>query len=432
MQHGDYIDILACSAKSVTEIVRLIHRLIIPAIQTVSLGITMVEKIIRPECVENLVPPKFRTTQLVPLQRLKQALLSMPADSMYDYQYTWSSVLDGTRLILQSGFDYARDLLSDEDFGGVLRQRYHDLHHLAVELAESFESSEDPPLVVQGKPDHAVEPTLLGIAQGVEMVLQRLKIIEQEIKDLKQEIQGLRQYENRLLIELHRKVDYLVNYNIQLEERKVPRLFYFVKVQDNYSKRLVTRIFPGMTALRLHMLCEFRSEMHVVDDQIGCELMQVDNQTVKCLVPYVSKLMKLLTFALKIGAHVAAGMGEMIPDLGREVAHLFDSSLLYGMETAAAGALGAAAVGRLLVGTRGKSRSSTNNSRGSSGNVVQDMETARQWLVDFLKGQKISSGKDIAERFGLWRVRYIDDGKIAWVCSRHKETRGNEIIEIPL
>ena len=389
----------------------------------------MTESIIRPDCVKNLIPPRFRKAQLVPLQTLKQALLSMPADSMYDYQHTWSSVLTETRLILQSGFDYARDLLSDEDFREVLRRRYYDLHHLAAELAESFESTEDPAPAVQDKPGPSVEPSLSGIAKGVEMVLQRLKVIEQEIKDLKQEIQGLSHYENRLLIELHRKVDYLMNYNVQLEERKIPLLFYFVQVQNNYSKRLVTRIFPGMTALRLHMLCEFRGEMHVVDDQVGCELMQVDNQVVKCLIPYMSRLMKLLTFALKIGAHFAAGMGEMIPDLGREVAHLIDSSLFPGAEAVAAGALGAGAIWQ-LAGNRGRSRNT--NVRESSRNVVQDTRTARQWLVDFLKGQRVSSGKDIADRFGLWRVRYIDDGKIAWICRRHKETRGNEIIEVPV
>jgi hypothetical protein len=34
------------------------------------------------------------------------------------------------------------------------------------------------------------------------------------------------------------------------------------------------------------MLCEFRREMHAVEDQIGCDLVQVDNQAVKSLLPY--------------------------------------------------------------------------------------------------------------------------------------------------
>jgi hypothetical protein len=67
-----------------------------------------------------------------------------------------------------------------------------------------------------------VDPSILGIAKGVDMVLQRLKRVEQGIRDLKEEIVSLRYYEYYLVTELHRKMDYVMNYNIQLEERKVP------------------------------------------------------------------------------------------------------------------------------------------------------------------------------------------------------------------
>ncbi|KAJ7014283.1 hypothetical protein NC653_003786 [Populus alba x Populus x berolinensis] len=306
----------------------------------------------------------------------------------------------------------------------VLHRRYNDLYNLAVEL-------DVPPDNPDGG-DHTgnelekVDPSFAGIAKGVEQVLQRLKIIEQEIKDLKQEIQGLKYYEHRLLIELHRKVNYLVNYNIQVEERKVPNMFFFVRT-ENYSRRLITNMISGMTALRLHMLCEFRGEMHVVEDQIGCEMMQVDNIAVKSLAPYMKKFMKLLTFALKIGAHLAAGMGEMIPDLSREVSHLSGSSLMYGAAgTVAAGAVGAAALGRIQ-GSRNRSRAAE-----SSRNIQQDVKAAQQWVVDFLRDRRCSTGKDIAEKFALWRVRYRDDGQIAWICRRHMAIRCNEIIEVPI
>ncbi|KAJ6965962.1 protein TORNADO 1-like [Populus alba x Populus x berolinensis] len=186
-------------------------------------------------------------------------------------------------------------------------------------------------------------------------------------------------------------------------------------------------MISGMTALRLHMLCEFRGEMHVVEDQIGCEMMQVDNIAVKSLAPYMKKFMKLLTFALKIGAHLAAGMGEMIPDLSREVSHLSGSSLMYGAAgTVAAGAVGAAALGRIQ-GSRNRSRAAE-----SSRNIQQDVKAAQQWVVDFLRDRRCSTGKDIAEKFALWRVRYRDDGQIAWICRRHMAIRCNEIIEVPI
>ncbi|XP_068641891.1 protein TORNADO 1 [Aristolochia californica] len=417
-QLGHFIDVLACSTKNQTEILRLFRQLLIPTIQGMCQGITLTESIIRPQCVQNLIPPRYRKTQFVPLQQLKEALLTVPADSMYEYQHTWSSVSDGGRSILPSGFDFARDLLSEDDFHEILHRRYNDLYHLAIELEVPLENTQNPP---EDEHDSSVDPSLSGIAKGVEAVLQRLKIIETEIKDLKQEIQGLRYYEHRLLIELHRKVNHIANFSVQLEERKVPHMFYFVRT-ENYTRRLVTNIVSGMMALRLHFLCEFRREIHVIEDQIGCELMKVDNRAVQCLIPYMNKFMKLVTFALKIGAHLAAGMGHMIPDLSREVALLAESNFAYGAAAVGAGALGAAAIGsrsRHLQGDRSR-------------DVRQDLRGAHQWVVDFLRNNNCTSGKDIAEKFGLWRVRYRDDGQIAWVCRRHLETRINEIIEIPI
>ncbi|GFP99329.1 protein tornado 1 [Phtheirospermum japonicum] len=417
-QLGYSIDVLACSTKSPTEMLRLFQHLIIPAIQSLCNGITLTDHVLRSECVKNLTPPRYRRNQSVPAQHLKRALLSVPADNIYDYQHTWDSVIDDSRShILGPGFDFARDLLSDDDFREVLHTRYHDLYNLAMELQVPQEDTLDRPST---EITSSVDPTFVGIAKGVEAVLQRLKIIEQEIRDVKQEIQGLRYYEHRLLIELHRKMNYLVNYNIQLEERKVPNMLYFVRT-ENYSRRLITSVISGMNALRLHMLCEFRREMHVVEDQIGCEIVQVDNITMKCLAPYMKNFMKLLTFALKIGAHLAVGMGEMIPDLGREVAHLVDSPMVYG---AVAGAAAAGVTGAAAAAGSMKNR----NSR----DIEQELRAAQQWLVDFLRDKRCSTGKHIAEKFGLWRVRYRDDGQIAWVCKRHMHTRAYEIVEVPI
>ncbi|GAB4846046.1 Protein TORNADO 1 [Ancistrocladus abbreviatus] len=421
-QLGYCIDILACSTKNLTETLRLFQQLIIPAVQSLCHGVTLIENVIRPECVRNLTPPRYRKTQSVQLYQLKHALLSVPAENMYDYQHTWSPVSDSGRPILRAGFDFARDLLSDDDFREVLHRRYHDLFNLANELqvpAENNPDVPDPAASVSGETEIKIDPSFGGIAKGVEQVLQRLKIIEQEIRDLKQEIQGLRYYEHRLLIELHRKVDHLVSYNLQIEERKAPNMFFFVRT-ENYSRRLVTSIIPGMAALRLHMLCEYRREMHVVEDQMGCEVMQVDNVAVKCLAPYMTKFMKLLTFSLKIGAHLAAGMGEMIPDLSREVAHLLDSSLL----TSAAGATAAGAVGAMAMGS--------SRARHSSRDIQQDQRAAQQWVLDFLRDRGCSTGRDIAEKFGLWRVRYRDNGQIAWICRRHMSLRAHEVIEMPI
>ena len=142
-QLAHYIDVLACSTKNLTETIRLTQQLIIPAIHSFCNGVTLTENIMRPECVQNLTPPRFRKTQHVSLQQLKQALLSVPAESMYDYQHTWDPVSDSGRPVLGPGFDLARDLLSDDDFREVLHRRYNDLYNLAVELDVPPDSNPD-------------------------------------------------------------------------------------------------------------------------------------------------------------------------------------------------------------------------------------------------------------------------------------------------
>ncbi|KAD4178845.1 hypothetical protein E3N88_27436 [Mikania micrantha] len=318
-QLGYYIDVLACSTKNLTETVKLFRELLYPAIQNLCHGLTLTENII------------------------------LPADNMYDYQHTWSPVSDSGQPVLRSGFDFARDLLSDDDFREVLHRRYNDLYNLAVELQVPTETDSNGLNRPHEDELNKVDPSFAGIAKGVEEVIKRLKIIEMEIRDLKQEIQGLRYYEHRLLTELHRKID---------------------------------------------------------------------NRAVKSLAPYMKGFMKLLTFALKIGAHIAAGMGEMIPDLSREVAHLAGNPLMYGVAgVAAAGAVGVAAAG---------------GDRGRSTDMKEDMKAAQQWVVDFLRERGCSTGKDIGEKFGLYRVRYRDDGQVAWVCRSHMYARSNEIFEVPM
>ena len=190
-QLGYYIDILACSTNNLTETLKLFHQLIVPAIQSLCQGVTLIKHVLRPECVRYLTPPRYRKTQFMPLQQLKQALLLVPAESMYDYKHTWSSVLDSGKCILRDGYDLARDLLFDDDIREVLHRRYHDLYNLAMELQVPPENNPDAANQQQSnveEDDSKVEPTFGGIAKGVEAVLQRLKIIEQEIRDVKQEI----------------------------------------------------------------------------------------------------------------------------------------------------------------------------------------------------------------------------------------------------
>jgi hypothetical protein len=425
---GYYIDILACSSKDLNETLRVLNDVVIQSIQRIYSSFAgcqralLVEGILRPECVQDLLSPRYRKDQFVLVEYLKQQLLSVPADSIHNYQYTWSAVTEGRSIILKTGLDYARDLLGKEDFRDVLERRFHDLYRLDVEL--DVPSANNTPISQSAHDDDdglpkAFERGVLERLTNIERgVLERLTNIER----VQQEIQGWRYDDRKLLMEFDRKLSYLINFLVQQEERKVPRMFYFVGGNRGFAKTLVTHIVPGTASLKLHMLCEYRRQLHVVDGQPGCNLLNVDNKRVQSILPYLHGFMKILTFALKVGAQVVAGMGEMIPDLSSEVAQLENFSVLY--------KAGAGAVHNIEDTT---SRALTLRSRDVNYRPLDENQfrAAQQWLVDFLKSQGCFNGKAIGEKFRLWRVRYTHNGEIAWVCHRHKEdgVRTNEVEE---
>jgi hypothetical protein len=137
MKLDSSINMLACSSKSVTDMARLLHKLIIPTILNLSSSLMFEESIIRSECVKYLISPTFFQRQQLPLKKIKETLLTLPAEIMYNYEHTWSAVESNKRILLQSGSDRARDMLSDDDFHEVLHRRYYDLQHLTTELVVS-------------------------------------------------------------------------------------------------------------------------------------------------------------------------------------------------------------------------------------------------------------------------------------------------------
>jgi hypothetical protein len=115
---------------------------------------------------------------------------------------------------------------------------------------------------------------------------------------------------------------------------------------------------------------------------------------------------------LKVGAHIVAGIGDMVPNVGKGLALALDTQSLND-----------------YLPNWGIDRNSQNDPlQGPKTNMKEEevalreeKHGAEQWLVDFLKKQNIS------ESFGLSRVhyhktKYGNQGPlIRWICNRHKE-----------
>jgi hypothetical protein len=153
-----------------------------------------------------------------------------------------------------------------------------------------------------------------------------------------------------------------------------------------------------MKALQLHLLCEYKGREHIVEGQAGCEVI-VQEEDWKKVHELVVEGLKWVFLAAKVGAHIAMGLENMVPNPKME----------YGkaVVTFGEGVLKDPPIDWAPV---------------APGKLVRDeafairtaeRASAEQWLVNFLKD------KDILNKFGLQRVIYKDRGELGWICRKH-------------
>ncbi|CAN5953677.1 unnamed protein product [Sphagnum jensenii] len=59
-------------------------------------------------------------------------------------------------------------------------------------------------------------------------------------------------------------------------QRQVPRIVLFTKQDASFKQKLITELVPGMKALQLHLLCEYKGREHIVEGQAGCQVILQD------------------------------------------------------------------------------------------------------------------------------------------------------------
>ncbi|KAJ7571575.1 hypothetical protein O6H91_01G167300 [Diphasiastrum complanatum] len=84
--------------------------------------------------------------------------------------------------------------------------------------------------------------------------------LEEKLVEMGEEIKSMK---HRLLPEVCSKLDQLIDFSLELQQRRVPRLVYFTGDDVSLGKKLLTKLVPRMKALQLHLMCEDRSEFHL-------------------------------------------------------------------------------------------------------------------------------------------------------------------------
>jgi hypothetical protein len=112
-------------------------------------GVKLEEGVLRPACVEGLVPRKFRKHQVVLVEKLKRIIL---ASNNYSYVHNWEE--EGP---LERGYDDAETLLGKKAWEDILNRHIKDLRKLqeAIHCESKFQDLivDDPTWLHMGDDD---------------------------------------------------------------------------------------------------------------------------------------------------------------------------------------------------------------------------------------------------------------------------------------
>jgi hypothetical protein len=377
-------------------------------------GVKLVEGILRPICVERLIPRIHREHQVVLVEGLQSIVL---ATRDFSYEHNWKE--DGP---LQGGHDDAQTLLGKKAWENILNRHLRDLQRLHKVLPCDSKHEELMATQPQWMDNHGDDVTGEMRIVDVQNLLRQVgrslyhKIEESEINVVKR----LDEMERRIIIKLNHiismekymlpkiceNINKLMTFSVELQQSQVPRLVYFTTNPKKSLKHIVTCMVPGITHLKIHFMCENREGFHIVGDQKGCDVTFGTDAT-RVFQTILVWGLRIFTILAKVGAHLTAGMGSMIPDLAKDFMLVIDTP-------------------GLLDGWKLPYVDETIDNKHQRLRITDDdKRIAEQWLIDFLKG------KNLYGSFSLRKAMYKNriggcHGTIAWLCNEHIEKGEND------
>jgi hypothetical protein len=452
-----FIDVFVKSAKTKLETLQLVNDHVLNQIEHLCSvaqgcqGVALVRGVLRPEVVKNLVLCKNRKNQAVLVENLKQELvkdlkqkLLVENFELSQHLHTWPIVnvpLDDPDYLSISMGDKVTSLLGELQTLEVLDRHSRHLKNvemdvdnfhvdnMTMENASDVSQNDDETLDV--KPHGSFCQNSSEISNNLEHrdisnndVVAEMRSMENRMNDgFKQELQAMeKRLENRIIHtckeirimeqtlygKVTMKVDGIMNLILQLDQRQVPCNFYFTTLGTKHNHQLVMKLLSGMEIVHLHLLCEHVDGIHVVERQKGVEIKLSTSATREKVNRLIMASLTVLSLLVKVGAHVIAGVGDMIPDIGQIIALTCDTQSL----------------NDYLPYSKGSNHQSIITNLPTSSDALMAMQgdgkkAAEQWLVNLLKG------KEILDLFSLRRVKYVkitscNEGyPIRWFCEHH-------------
>ncbi|GBG87569.1 hypothetical protein CBR_g45627 [Chara braunii] len=461
----DWIDVMASSPSSKRDparawveanILEEVHRLCDD--EPVGLpGVELVMKVIRSDCVEKLVARQYRTdSQVVEEAKVLDAINLWGLD----YVYNWPAVRQGgyCQALPEAecrGLDLIRPSVIKETLfrhGWELRRLAKDLeleHVLATDdrledqLADLDSSMCHPVTYRAASPQHEDDEIAEDADRPIAATSRRplwstydflttrpfenddraqsqssLQRMDGTMTDVESELRSLLQAQKRIYPKICEKVFTVLHpaaAGVEKQNvRQLPRLLYFTEREGNTGKIASWFGHPvGVRLLRLHLMCESRSQCHVVGGQPGMEVWVPEKER-QALWVLLRPTVLLMTIFLITGCGSLASLhllSQEITSLSRDWSSLIATQGAQAAGTAAAAALEAErAVEDFKV--RLYSRGMKATFEDAPGDEELKMKEAVLWLEKIFAG----GARMIGRKFHLSVVRYRDTGAVAWIC----------------
>jgi hypothetical protein len=448
-----FIDVLVKSAKTKLATLQFVNDHVLSQIEHLCSvaqgcqGVALVKGVLRPKVVKNLVLCKNRKDQVVLVEDLKQELvenlkLELLVENLELSQcvHTWPEVdvpLDDPDYLSISMDDNVTSLLGELQTLEVLDRHFRHLKNVEMEVdnlhinnmstkngRDVFQSgNESLDVMPQGSfrqnssklsnnLEHCAISNMDIVAEIRAMkntIIDELQAMEKRLANrINHTCEEIRVMGQTLYGKVTMKVDGIMNLILQLDQRQVPCNFYFTTPGTKRNRQLIMKVLSGMETVHLHLLCEHVDGIHVVERQKGVKIKLSPSITREKINRLIMASLTVLSLLVKVGAHVTAGIGNMLPDVGQIVALTCDTQSL----------------NDYLPESKGRNHQSTIKNLLTASDAQMAMQgngkkAAEQWLVNLLKG------KEISDLFSLKRVKYMkrrncNEGyPIRWVCEHH-------------
>jgi hypothetical protein len=352
----------------------------------------------------------LRKDQVVAMEKLKEELSMLMLDCddpMEEHVYTWTHVEgQGTNgNVLEANYDPIVNLLGEKETVAFMERRRSQLEEVCsmfkpVEASTTKDheerSSSDFHVhcsVLRRTPSGFHDSILANIKGSTTQIIKNQEVVgERIIEAVKEEFAQMKKVENELQQELSRKLDALMEFTVQLQQRRFPRIVYFIQKEGMtaFGKLLTGDIVPRLHHAQLHLMCEHIHGFHDVEGQKGLNV-KLESETFHRIRPLLEKGLQVLSILLKVGAQLTVRLASQVPmlTLGSGILHATLQVLPDRLATTI-----------------------YNPTNGSS----KHQEVADKWLVDTLK-----CVPDIGQTFDLHKVMYSGQhqGQVAWVCGMH-------------